>query len=95
MIIKCTFSKVRNSQLAKIHCTRPFNKRNTINTAVQNSTSSELVNLRRRASMKSAFSACGQYYPTAKGNSDAPETGSIVFLPFTKPARHLCRTATD
>lgn len=45
--------------------------------------------------MKGAFSACGQYYPTAEGNSDAPETCSIVFLPFTKPARRLCRTATD
>ncbi len=46
MTIKCTFCKVRNSQVAKIHCTRPFNKRNSINTAVQNSTSSELVTLR-------------------------------------------------
>lgn len=45
--------------------------------------------------MKGAFSACGQYYATAEGNSDAPETCSIVFLPFTKPARCLCRTATD
>lgn len=44
--------------------------------------------------MKGAFSGCGQY-PTAEGNSDAPETRSIVFLPFTKPARRLCRTATD
>lgn len=45
--------------------------------------------------MKGAFSACGQCYPSAEGNSDAPETCSIVFLPFTKPARRLFRTATD
>lgn len=49
--------------------------------------SSELVTLRKRASIKGSFSGCGQYYPTAEGNSDAPETRSIVFLPFTKPAR--------